>query len=86
MIKITMASFVILAAFAFSSPASLAGEEQSEIIKSDETCSCTARHEAMTGIRDYLKELKAQQAEEAAAAENSAGDTVVPEEESQTGS
>jgi len=27
-----------------------------------------------------------QQAEEAAAAENSAGDTVVPEEESQTGS
>ena len=72
--------------FAFSAPASLAGEEKSEIIKSDETCSCTARHEAMMEIRDYLKEMKAQQEAEAAAAKNGTGDTVVPEAEIQAGS
>lgn len=86
MMKITMALFAVLAALAFNAPTSLAGEEESEIIKSDETCSCTARHEAMLGIRDYLKELKDQQAAEAAAAENGTSDTVVPEEESQAGS
>jgi hypothetical protein len=86
MMKITMASMAVLAMFAFSTPASLAGEEESEIIKSDATCSCTARHEAMLEIRDYLKEMKAEQEAEAAAAVNGAGDTVVPEEENQAGS
>jgi hypothetical protein len=86
MMKITMASMAVLAMFAFSTPTSLAGEEESEIIKSDATCSCTARHEAMMEIRDYLKEMKDQQEAEAAAAENGTDDTVDPEEEIQAGS
>ncbi len=85
MMKITMASLAVLAMFAFSAPASLAGEEETEVVKSEATCSCTARHEAMMTIRDLLKEMKVQEEAEAAANDES-GATVPEEEEAQAGS
>lgn len=84
MMKITVASFMALAVLAFSAPASLAGEDETEVVKSEATCSCTARHEAMMTIRDLLKEMKAQ--EEAEAAANDESGAPLPEEEAQAGS
>ena len=85
MMKITVASFAVGAARAFSAPASLAGEEETEVVKSEATCSCTARHEAMMTVRDLLKEMKAEEEAEAAANDES-GATVPEEEEVQAGS
>ena len=81
MFKMVATSFVLVAAVILGTPASQAGELEVKPIKSAETCSCKARHEAMMEFRDYLKEMK--EAQEAEAGES---ETVVLEEEAQAGS
>ena len=85
MFKVVSAAFVLMAALTLGAPASAAGALELKPTKSEATCSCTPRHQAMMEIRDYRKELKAQEAE-AAAAEINEGETAVPEEETQAGS
>ena len=86
MFKMVATSFVLVAALILGTPASQAGELEVKPIKSAETCSCTARHEALIEMRDYLKEMKEAQEAEAAAVEAGESETVVLEEEAQAGS